>query len=287
MAHPSQQEVELAVKVAIREDVGKGDLSARLVPSDARAVAVVTARESAVIAGQAWFNTVFNLLDPEIKIGWMVNDGDYVAPDKELCRLEGSARPILTGERTALNFLQTLSGTATQTRQFVERVKGTKAKILDTRKTVPGLRLAQKYAVTCGGGYNHRTGLYDAVMIKENHIAAAGSIASAVDEARRLPDNPRVIVEAENLYQVEEALACHIDQILLDNLPSHILARAVGMANTYRNQNRNRELIVEASGNIDMTNIRDVADAGVDCISLGSLTKNVDAVDLSMRFANA
>ncbi|MDX1497415.1 MAG: nicotinate-nucleotide diphosphorylase, partial [Salinisphaeraceae bacterium] len=140
---------------------------------------------------------------------------------------------------------------------------------------------------TCGGGHNHRAGLYDAVMIKENHIAAAGSIAKAVDEARKLPDNPRVIVEAENLYQVEDALACHIDQILLDNLESHILARAVGMCNTYKSQNRNRELIIEASGNIDMRNIRDVADAGVDCISLGSLTKNVQAVDLSMRFNNA
>lgn len=287
MTHPSQQEVDLSVKVALREDVGKGDLSAALVPAEARVTAVVTARESAVIAGRAWFDAVFNQLDAQIDIQWLVKDGDYVAPDQEICRLAGLARPILTGERTALNFLQTLSGTATQTRHFVERVKGTKAKILDTRKTLPGMRLAQKYAVTCGGGHNHRKGLYDAVMIKENHIAAAGSIARAVEEARKLPDNPRVIVEAENLYQVEEALACHIDQILLDNLASHILSRAVGMSNTYKSQNRNRELIVEASGNIDMTNIRDVADSGVDCISLGSLTKNVQAVDLSMRFTEA
>jgi nicotinate-nucleotide pyrophosphorylase (carboxylating) len=287
VAHPSQQEVDLAVKVALREDVGKGDLSAALVPAEARAIAIVTARESAVIAGQAWFNAVFQQLDESLKVVWMVKDGDYAAPNQELCRIEGLARPMLTGERTALNFLQTLSGTATQTMHFVERVKGTKAKILDTRKTLPGMRLAQKYAVTCGGGFNHRAGLYDAVMIKENHIAAAGSIAAAVDAARKLPGNPRVIVEAENLYQVEDALACHIDQILLDNLASHILARAVGMCTTYKNQNRNRELIVEASGNIDMKNIRDVADAGVDCISLGSLTKNVRAVDLSMRFSNA
>lgn len=277
-------ELKDTVRCALQEDVGSGDLTAALVPESQQVEAHVLARESAVVCGIDWFNEVFAQLDDNIHIEWQVKDGDYVGPKTMLCRLRGPAQRILTGERTALNFLQTLSGTATQTRRYVERVKGTGAKVLDTRKTLPGLRNAQKYAVTCGGGVNHRQGLYDAILIKENHIEAIGSITEAVKTAKAQSEDVKIIVEVENLNQVSEALEAGANQLLIDNLPTHILARAVQMGNQYRRMHRDRTVHLEASGNIDLNNIRDIADTGVDFISIGGLTKHVTAIDLSMRF---
>ncbi len=279
-----ENEIRESVRLALAEDVGNGDLTAALVQEDQQVDAHVVARESAVICGKDWFNEVFNQLDPDIKVEWLIDDGAYIGPKSIICRLHGPARSILTGERTALNFLQTLSGTATHTRRFVERVKGTKTEILDTRKTIPGLRSAQKYAVTCGGGVNHRFGLFDAILIKENHIEAIGSIAKAVASAKEASTDVRIIVEVEDLHQVKEALEAGADQLLIDNLPSHILARAVQIGEEYRRWHRDRVIKLEASGNIEINNVRDIADTGVDCISIGGLTKNITAIDLSMRF---
>ena len=279
-----QSDITRSVQTALNEDVGSGDLTAALVPADETSDAHVITRESAVVCGQAWFKEVFAQLDEQVKIEWLVNDGDYVGPKTVLCRLHGPSRSILTGERTALNFLQSLSGTATITRRYVERVKGTDTQILDTRKTLPGLRTAQKYAVKCGGGVNHRHGLYDAILIKENHIEAIGSIAAAIATAKQQSPDIKVIVEVENLHEVSEALEAGADQLLIDNLPTHILARAVQVGNQYRRMHRDRTVTLEASGNIDINNIRDIADTGVDCISIGGLTKHVTAIDLSMRF---
>ncbi len=263
---------------ALAEDVGGGDLTAALIPDDARATATIITREKAVICGRPWVNEVFRQLDRALQIHWWVREGDRVDADRTLCTLEGSARHLLTGERTALNFLQTLSATATTTAEYVDAVAGTATRILDTRKTLPGLRRAQKYAVTCGGGVNHRIGLYDGILIKENHIAAAGSVKGAVREAQqRAPAGIAVEVEVENLGQVSEALESGADILLLDNMAPEILREAVRL-----NAGGAK---LEASGGITLENIRAVAETGVDYISIGALTKDVRAVDLSMRFA--
>ena len=277
MNGPDPTYVAQTVTTALREDVGSGDLTAQLIPADRAARAAVITREDAVLCGTAWFEEVFRQIDPRVRVTWSARDADRVRADQQLCTLEGTARSLLTGERTALNFLQTLSATATVTRKYVDALAGTKCRILDTRKTIPGLRVAQKYAVRCGGGTNHRIGLFDAMLVKENHIAAAGSIANAVGEARRL--NPKVLleVEVENLTQLREALAARVDRVLLDNFPLDRLREAVQVTN------RGTEL--EASGNISLETLRSVAETGVDFISIGGLTKHVRAVDLSMRFA--
>ncbi len=269
---------------ALAEDVGSGDLTAELVVAGRRARAVLVTREPAILCGSAWFNEVFRQLDSSVHVDWRVRDGDSIRPEQELCALTGPARAMLTGERSALNFLQLLSGVATQTRRLAERIKGTKAKILDTRKTLPGLRAAQKYAVVVGGGVNHRFGLYDAILIKENHIAAGGGIGALVKAAlERAGGKIPVIVEVEDLTEVEEAFAAGAQWLLLDDFPAHNLVRAAQIAHHRRRINLGPSL-VEASGNVTMVNIRGIADSGVDYISVGSLTKNVTAVDLSLRF---
>jgi nicotinate-nucleotide pyrophosphorylase (carboxylating) len=268
------------VRRALAEDVGAGDLTANLIPGGTPARAQVIAREEAVLCGAAWFDEVLRQLDRNVRVDWNARDGDAVRENQVLCTLEGPARAILTGERTALNFLQTLSGTATVTRRYVEAVRGTHAIVLDTRKTLPGLRTAQKYAVRCGGGQNHRMGLYDAILIKENHIAAAGSVAGAVEAARRTaPAGTTVEVEVEDIAQLNEALAAGADRLLLDNFSLRRLREAV-QATAGRAR-------IEASGGITLENIRAVAETGVDCISIGALTKHVRAVDLSLRFESA
>lgn len=265
------------VRRALAEDVGAGDLTANLIPGATLARAQVISREDAVLCGTAWFDEVFRQLDRKVRVEWNARDGEPVRENQVLCTLAGPARAILTGERSALNFLQTLSGTATATRRYVEAIRGTKAVVLDTRKTLPGLRTAQKYAVRAGGGQNHRMGLYDAILIKENHIAAAGSVAAAVDAARRgAPAGTTVEVEVEDLAQLNEALAAGADRILLDNFSLKRLREAV-LASAGRAR-------LEASGGITLENIRAIAETGVDCISIGALTKHVRAVDLSLRF---
>jgi nicotinate-nucleotide pyrophosphorylase (carboxylating) len=251
-------------------------LTAALIPEDARAEATVVSRERAVLCGAAWFDAVFQQLDPRIHSEWRATDGDRIEPDQLLCTLHGPARALLTGERTALNFLQALSGTATLARRYADLVAGAGATILDTRKTLPGLRLAQKYAVRCGGCQNHRIGLFDAVLIKENHIMAAGSITSAIATARRLHPGVTVEVEVENLAELEEALAARPDIVMLDNFDLATLAEAVRITA--------KRVKLEASGNVNFDTVRAIAETGVDYISIGGLTKDVRAVDLSMRF---
>ncbi len=266
------------VRTALSEDIGSGDLTAGFLPVATQAQAEIITREDAVLCGTAWCNEVFHQLDSHIRIDWTGNDGDAIRAGQILCRLHGPARTLLTGERTALNFLQLLSGTATQTRQYVEAVRGTRAVILDTRKTVPGLRRAQKYAVACGGGRNHRMGLYDAVLIKENHIAAAGSIAAALQAARGATSGSTTVeIEVENLEQLREALRSGAERILLDNFSLEELKSAVREAGGRAK--------LEASGGINLSNVRAVAETGVDFISIGAITKNVMAVDLSLRFS--
>lgn len=265
------------VRRALAEDVGAGDLTAALIPAGAHARAMVITREPAVLCGAAWFDEVFRQLDGTTRIDWQARDGDRIAPGQVLCRLDGRARTLLTGERTALNFLQALSGTATRAAAYAEAVAHTRAKVLDTRKTLPGLRAAQKYATACGGARNHRLGLYDGILIKENHIAAAGSIAAAVAQAQRqAPPGVFVEIEVENPAQLHEALAAGAQRILLDNFDLAALAAAV-------REVRGRATL-EASGGVTLENIAAVAETGVDYISIGEMTKNVRAVDLSMRF---
>ncbi len=268
-----QKEITANVKTALAEDVGPGDVTAELVPADAVATATLITREHAVLAGCPWFDEVFKQLDATVNIDWRVADGDTVSPNQILCDINGPARSLLTGERTAINFLQTLSATATTVANFVKIIKDTRAKILDTRKTIPGLRLAQKYAVTCGGGINHRIGLYDAILIKENHILAAGSITEAIKQAKS--KNLPVEIEVETLHELEEALNAEADQVLLDNFNLAKLVKAVNI-----NLGRAR---LEASGNIDKNNLHAIAETGVDYISIGALTKNIQAIDFSMR----
>ncbi len=271
------------VSLALREDIGPGDASAALIPDGSTVTATLISRESAVLCGQPWLDETFRQLDPAVEVRWLVEEGTYVAPNKPLCEIRGPAAAVLTGERTALNFVQLFSGVATATRRYVERVKGTNARILDTRKTLPGLRSGQKYAVACGGGQPHRMGLYDAVMIKENHIQVAGSISTAVQRIRESGQNKLpIIVEAEDLHQAEEALNLSVDVLLLDNFPTHLLAKAVNLGRAQRRYNRGHTLL-EASGGISLENVREIADTGVDRISIGGLTKNVNATDLSLR----
>jgi nicotinate-nucleotide pyrophosphorylase (carboxylating) len=281
MNGPDLTYVSQTVTTALQEDVGSGDLTAQLIPADRAGRAAVITRENAVLCGTAWFDEVFRQVDPRVRVTWSVRDGERVRVDQKLCTLEGPARSLLTGERAALNFLQMLSATATVTSKYVEAVAGTKCRILDTRKTIPGLRVAQKYAVHCGGGTNHRIGLFDAILVKENHIAAAGSIAGAVSEARRVAPQVLLEVEVENLTQLREALDARVDRILLDNFSLDQMRDAVKITR----QHANARTELEASGNMSLENLRAVADTGVDFISVGGLTKHVKAIDLSMRFA--
>ena len=264
------------VALALAEDVGAGDLTAALIPEATQAQTTVISREPAVLCGTAWFDAVFQQLDVNIVTDWRAADGDRIEPDQMLCVLKGPARALLTGERTALNFLQALSGTATLARRYADLVAGTGTVILDTRKTLPGLRLAQKHAVRCGGCQNHRIGLFDAVLIKENHIMAAGSIGQAIATARHLYPDVTVEVEVENLAELEEALAARPDIVMLDNFDLATLAVAVRIAD--------RQVKLEASGNVNFDTVRPIAETGVDYISIGGLTKDVRAVDFSMRF---
>ncbi|HSH30416.1 MAG TPA: carboxylating nicotinate-nucleotide diphosphorylase [Thiohalobacter sp.] len=270
------QQVHALVRRALEEDVGGGDLTAALIPEDTGATARIISREPAVLCGQDWVNAVFAAVDDRIRIDWLAGDGDRVEPDQSLCRLQGPARGLLTGERAALNLLQTLSGTATLARRYADAVAGLPVVLLDTRKTLPGLRHAQKYAVRCGGCHNHRLGLYDGILIKENHIAAAGSIAAAVAQARRLHHRLPVEIEVEDLDQLEAAITAGADIVLLDNFDLARLREAVKL-----NLGRVR---LEASGGVNLETVRAIAETGVDRISIGNLTKDVQAVDLSMRF---
>ncbi len=267
---------------ALAEDVGAGDLTAALVPADEAIHATTMCREPAVVCGQSWFAEVFRQLEPAIAVAWNVSEGASVAPGTVLCEVRGPARALLTGERTALNFLQTLSGTATAARRYVDAVAGTGVRILDTRKTLPGLRRAQKYAVRIGGALNHRIGLFDAILVKENHIVAAGSITHAVRAARRLSPGVPLEVEVETLEQATEAFAAGADRLLLDNFPLDRLRDAVRLRDL-----KAPATGLEASGGITLATIRAVAETGVDFISIGDITKNIRAVDLSMRFASA
>lgn len=264
----------IEIRSFLEEDIGSGDITAAIIPENAQAQAEVLTREDMTVCGQAWFDAVLKYLDAKVKINWMVAEGAVVKKNTLLCKVSGSARALLTGERTALNLLQLLSATATVSRLYADAVAGTGCKVLDTRKTIPGLREAQKYAVACGGCYNHRIGLYDGVLIKENHIMAAGSITKAIKAARELT-SVTVEVEVESMTELAEALAAKPDRIMLDNFSVEALRAAVAL---------NAGVIeLEASGNIELNNIRDIAETGVDYISIGALTKHVKAVDLSMR----
>lgn len=270
-------DLQAQVARALEEDVGMGDLTAALVPADRAANATVITREAAVICGQPWVDATFARLSRDIRIEWLVAQGAWAQADEVICRLAGPARAILTGERTALNFLQTLSGTATAARRYVDAVAGTFCQILDTRKTLPGLRTAQKYATRCAGARNHRLGLYDAVLIKENHIAAAGSIGAAIASSRR-STRALVEVEVENLDEFREALDAQPDMILLDDFALEDLRRAVAL-----NRERGGRVKLEASGGVTLQTVRAIAQTGVDFISVGAITKHVHAVDLSLR----
>jgi len=270
-------EIERNVAAALAEDVGSGDLTAPLTPAGKTARAVVMCRKEAVICGQAWFEATIRSLDARATVSWSAAEGTQIAPETRICEVRGQARALLTAERTALNFLQTLSAVATLTRRYVDAVAGTRAKIVDTRKTLPGLRLAQKYAVRVGGGSNHRLGLYDAMLIKENHIAAAGSIRQAITRARKLAQTGTWIqVEVENLDQLREALDAGATMILLDNMGPDRMREAVKIAGDRAE--------LEASGGISLENVRAIAETGVHRISVGALTKDVKAADFSMRF---
>ena len=268
------------VATALAEDVGDGDLTARLVDADAVVGATIIARESLTLAGQPWVDEVFAQLDKNVIVDWYVGDGQTAEADDVICKLVGPARALLTGERTALNFLQTLSSTATITASYVKAVEGTGARILDTRKTLPGLRLAQKYAVACGGGMNHRIGLFDAILIKENHIKSAGSIAAALQRASDLDADVLIEVEVESHDELLEALNAGATRILLDNFTIEELTSAVQSNRSYGYVAAE----LEASGNITLASIRAIGETGVDYISTGALTKNVTAIDLSMLF---
>ena len=262
------------IKSFLEEDIGSGDITAAIIPETTHAYAEVLTREDIIMSGQAWFDAVFNHLDTNVTINWLVSEGEAVIKNTVLCKVSGSARALLTGERTALNLLQLLSATATVARKYADAVADTACKILDTRKTIPGLRDAQKYAVACGGCHNHRIGLYDGVLIKENHIIAAGSITKAIQKARELT-SVKVEVEVESLSELLEALAAKPDRIMLDNFSLADLRAAVKLSAG--------AVELEASGNIDLDNIHSIAQTGVDYISIGALTKHVKAVDLSMR----
>jgi len=272
-----QSAIEEIVHTALNEDIGSGDVTAQLIPDDEIILASVICREACVLCGMEWFEEVFRQLDEEIYIEWSADDGDALEASQTICSLSGSAQHILTGERTALNFLQTLSGTATIAAKFSAAVKGTDAIVLDSRKTIPGLRMAQKYAVSCGGCQNHRMGLYDAVLIKENHISAYGDIKKVIEAARFSNPGLFIEVEVETLDQLEQALATDVDRILLDNFDIKELKKAVKTCE--------KKIPLEASGGITLDDIHKVAATGVDYISTGLLTKDIKAIDMSMRFS--
>lgn len=272
---PSRPDIAETVRTALAEDIGSGDLTAQLIPAQEWSTCRLISRESAVICGFAWFEEVYHQLSEQVQMMWSIQEGQVVTPQQELCRIKGPTRTLLTAERTAINFLQTLSGTATQVRRYLDAVAGTQAVILDTRKTIPGLRHAQKCAVRCGGGTNHRMGLYDAFLIKENHIIAAGSIRQVVATARQLAPHLPVQVEVETLEQIEEALQVGVERLLLDNFSIPMLRQAV-------QQVRGRAKL-EASGGVTLETVRIIAETGVDFISVGTITKDIKAIDLSMR----
>ncbi|MGH8416695.1 MAG: carboxylating nicotinate-nucleotide diphosphorylase [Pseudomonas sp.] len=270
-------EIEANVRRALLEDVGTGDITAQLIPAERLAKATVISRDDAVIAGTAWVDSVFRQLDQRVAVHWQVGDGDRVKPNQPLFHLEGPARSLLTGERSALNFLQMLSGVATRSQHYADMVADTQVKLLDTRKTLPGLRLAQKYAVTCGGCHNHRIGLFDAFLIKENHIAACGGIAEAITAAHKIAPGKPVEIEVENLDELKQALDGGADIIMLDELSLDDMRQAVHLT-----AGRAK---LEASGGVTDATLRSIAETGVDYISIGTLTKDVKAVDLSMRLS--
>ncbi|KVV11425.1 Nicotinate-nucleotide pyrophosphorylase [carboxylating] [Pseudomonas sp. TAD18] len=270
-------EIEANVRRALAEDIGSGDITARLIPAERLAKATIITRDNAVISGTTWVDAVFRQLDPRVAVHWQVADGERVSPNQALFHLEGPARSLLSGERSALNFLQMLSGVATHARQLADQVAQTQVKLLDTRKTLPGLRLAQKYAVTCGGCHNHRIGLYDAFLIKENHIAACGGIAQAISAAHKIAPGKPVEIEVESLAELKEALAAGADIIMLDELSMDDMREAVRL-----NAGKAK---LEASGGINESTLLPIAQTGVDYISIGAMTKDVKAVDLSMRLS--
>lgn len=267
------------VQRALAEDVGSGDITAALIPAERQATATIITREAAIFCGRAWADEVLRQVDPALQVDWLVADGDSLTPDQLLCTIKGPARSLLTAERCILNFLQTLSATATRSRHYADIVAGTPVRLLDTRKTLPGLRMAQKYAVTCGGCHNHRIGLFDAFLIKENHIAACGGITAAVAQARLMVSGKPVEVEVESLEEMQEALEAGADIIMLDELSHADMRTAVE-----RCQGRAK---LEASGGITEATLRSVAETGVDYISIGSITKHIQAVDLSLRLTMA
>jgi nicotinate-nucleotide pyrophosphorylase (carboxylating) len=276
---PVAEAIRADVARALAEDIGPGDVTAALIDPAARARARIVSREAAVLAGSPWAEACFRQLDPQVRIAWHRHDGDAIAADEVVCELAGNARALVAGERNALNFLQTLSGTATVTRSYVDAVVGTRARILDTRKTIPGLRLAQKYAVRCGGGHNHRMGLYDAILIKENHAVAAGGIGPAIRAARAASPGVFLDCEVESLDELREAIDAGADRVLLDEFSDAQLREAVVLAAG--------RVPLEVSGSVNLEHVRQIAQTGVDCISIGALTKHVHAVDLSMRFEDA
>ena len=279
-APPPASELSRDVKRALAEDVGGGDRTAALIPEERHGRATVITREAGVLCGRPWFDEVFHQLDPGVVVTWQAEDGSVIEAGQLLCGLEGSARALLTGERAALNFLQTLSATATVTRRYVDAIAGLPCQILDTRKTIPGLRRAQKYAVRCGGGRNHRIGLFDGILIKENHIVAAGSIAAAVGAARRQKAKIPVEVEVESLDELRQALDAGADMALLDEFSLDDLRTAVELNRAHDHG----PIKLEASGGVSLETLRDIAETGIDFISVGALTKHVHALDLSMRF---
>jgi nicotinate-nucleotide pyrophosphorylase (carboxylating) len=274
--NPLSTYIQQSVQVSLAEDIGAGDVSAQLIEIDQPLEMQLVCRESAILCGQAWFDEAFQQLDPMVNLAWNHQDGDRVEADSVVCQLDGNARALLSAERTALNFLQTLSATATLTDRYCAELAGTGCRILDTRKTIPGLRLAQKYAVRCGGGSNHRVGLFDAFLLKENHLAATGGIAEGIRRARRLNPDLLLEVEVEDLDELQQALDAGADRVLLDNFSFKQLERAVEMAG--------KRTELEASGNITLENLRQVAQTGVDYISTGALTKHLRAIDFSLRF---
>ena len=275
-----QDDIKASVTLALNEDLGyqsaaEGDITANLIPEKTTAEATIISRDMAVFCGKAWCEEVVKQLGSEVVIHWLVDDGDVIAPNEVLCEMSGPARTLLTGERVALNFIQMLSGTATVVKQYVDHIEGTNTRLLDTRKTIPGLRFAQKYAVTCGGGVNHRIGLFDAYLIKENHIMACGGIKQAIDKARELHGDKPVEVEVESLEELTQALTAGSDIVMLDNFDIEMMRQAVAM--------NNGKAKLEVSGNVTLATISDFARTGIDYISVGALTKHINAVDLSMR----
>ncbi len=279
IATPSLENIQRAVARDLADDVGAGDISAELIPAERQGCAQIITREAVVVCGSPWVNEVFRQLDPAVKLNWQVREGALVKANQVIVYLEGPSRALLSGERTALNWLQTLSGVATLVRTYTDMLSGTKVMLLDTRKTIPGLRFAEKYAVRCGGGHNHRMGLYDAYLIKENHIMAYGSITQAVSQARINHSEKKIEVEVENLDQLEEALAANVEMIMLDNFSLEDMVTASRMTDGRAK--------LEVSGNVSLESIAQISSTGINYISVGELTKSIKAIDLSMRFIDA